>query len=228
MRSISFDAGPVISLTTNNLLWLLKPLKEKYKGHFHITKDVKKELVDMPLEIKRFEFEALQVMHCIDNNILEVIDKKEINDSANKLLELANSSFNAFGNNIQIVHRAEMSGIACSLYFNDEAFVVDERTTRTLIENPKKLFNILRHTLHTDIKVNKSNLHEFGKLTKNIKVIRSVELVTIAYELGLLDKYITNIPNAKKRLLDSILWGVKLNGCSVSRREIEQIVRMEV
>jgi len=28
--------------------------------------------------------------------------------------------------------------------------------------------------------------------------------------------------------LEAVLWGVKLNGCSVSDREIEEIVRMEV
>lgn len=59
-------------------------------------------------------------------------------------------------------------------------------------------------------------------------MIRSVELVTIAYELGMLDKYLPNAPDPKKTLLDSVLWGVKLNGCAVSKHEIEQILRMEI
>ena len=70
MRSIVFDTGPIISLTTNNLLWLLEPLKKKYKGHFHITSDVKRELIDRPLQTKKFKFEALQVMHIIKKGIL--------------------------------------------------------------------------------------------------------------------------------------------------------------
>ncbi len=61
-----------------------------------------------------------------------------------------------------------------------------------------------------------------------MKLIRSVELVSVAYELGLLDKYLVNVPNPKKTLLEAVLWGVKLNGCSVSEREIEEIVRIEV
>ena len=54
-----------------------------------------------------------------------------------------------------------------------------------------------------------------------------MELVTIAYEKGLLDNYLADVKEPRKTLLDSVLWGVKLNGCSVSRREIEQIIRME-
>ncbi len=59
-------------------------------------------------------------------------------------------------------------------------------------------------------------------------MIRSVELVSVAYELGLLNKYLVDVPNPKKTLLEAVLWGVKLNGCSVSEREIAEIVRVEV
>ena len=228
MRSIVFDAGPIISLTTNNLLWLLEPLKEKYKGHFHITEDVKKELIDRPLQTKKFKFEALQVLHCINNGILEVVGTGEIAEKTNKLLELANNVFNAFGHNMQIVHQAEISTIASSLFFQGDAVVIDERTTRVLVENPNRLLNILRHTLHTTVKVSQSNLKDFSKLTKGVRMIRSAELVTIAYESGLLDKYLAEIQDAKKTLLESVLWGVKLNGCAISKKEIEQLVRMEV
>lgn len=48
------------------------------------------------------------------------------------------------------------------------------------------------------------------------------------YEFGLLDKFLTRIPEARKNLLESVLWGVKLNGCAVSREEIEDILKMEL
>ncbi len=94
--------------------------------------------------------------------------------------------------------------------------------------DPDRLKEILSKRLHMDISVNKKNLNEFREVTKGIKLIRSVELVAIAYELGLLDKYLVNIPDAKRTLLEAVLWGVKLNGCSVSDKEIEEIIRMEV
>lgn len=227
MKSIVFDAGPIISLAINDLLWLLEPLKKRFKGDFLVSEAVKREVVDKPLTTKRFKFEALKVLHYIDNRTINIYNNKEMENKTKLLLELANNSFIACSQSINIVHYGEMSGIATCILNNSNTYVVDERTTRLLIENPNKLKNILRHTLHTGIKIDYNKLKEFQKLTRQIKVIRSVELVTIAYELGLLDKYLTNIPNPKQTLLESVLWGVKLNGCAISKREIEQIMKIE-
>ena len=227
MKSIIFDAGPIISLTMNNLLWLLNPLKKQFNGDFYISKEIKKELVDKPLNTKRFEFEALQVLQYIKSNALRVIVNEDILKKRDMLLNLANNIFKAKGRWIKIVHTGEIEGIASAIYLNSSAFVVDERTTRLLIENPSNLAKILKHKLHVKLTINKNNLRKFRKETENIKMIRSAELVAIAYELGLLDKYIPNIPNPKRTLLDSILWGVKLDGCAVSKKEIEWIMSIE-
>ena len=227
MKKIVFDTGPIISLTMNNLLWLLEPLKRISNANFYITDLVKKELVDTPLnKTKRYKFEALQVLHYIENGTLEVIDADE--EKTNELLSIANNCFKAFDHNMNLLHDAELSAVSLYLQIKANAFVVDEKTTRLLIENPNKLHNILKHTLHTKIEENKANIKEFREITKSVKMIRSVELVTIAYEKGLLDKYLTHISEARKTLLESVLWGVKLNGCAVSKREIEQIIKMEV
>ena len=227
MKSIVFDAGPVISLTTNNLLWLVKSLKDKFKGEFYISGTVKRELIDRPLMTKKFKFEALQVLQYVNKGILKVIENDEIKKTAFDLLDLANNCVKAKDNWIRIVHYGEIEGIAACLHLKSNAFVVDERTARMLIENPRKEVDILRRKLHTDIKVNEENLKKFREMTKHIKSIRSIELVTVAYELGLLDEFLPNIENPKETLLDSVLWGVKLNGCAVSKKEIEQIIGME-
>lgn len=228
MKSLVFDAGPIISLATNNLLQILPPLKKRFNGSFYITQSVKKELVDRPLEIKKFKFEAIQVEKLIDDGILEVIDTNFIRQETPKLFGIANNIFSAFNHNMHIVHFAEMSVLAAALEMESNAIIIDEKTTRLMLENPKFLLEIMRKTLHTSIGISESNLKEFRDRTKNIKAIRSVELVAIAYERGYLDSYITKIPDAKKNLLESVLWGVKLNGCAVSKEEIEQIVKMEV
>ena len=227
MKSIVFDAGPVISLTTNNLLWLLEELKKKYKGEFYLAEAAKRELIDMPLETKKFKFEALQVLRCINEDILKIIQNSELEEETISLINLANNCFNAQGNWLRLVHYADMAGLSACIRLNADAFVVDERTARLLVENPDRLVSILKDTLHTDIKINKDNLEEFRRRTKNIKLIRSVELVAVAYEQGLLNKYLPDIPDAKRTLLESVLWGVKLNGCAVSRDEIDQIIRLE-
>ena len=53
MKTLVFDAGPVISLDVTGLLWAIEPLKKRFNGKFYITNSVKKELVDRPFEIKK-------------------------------------------------------------------------------------------------------------------------------------------------------------------------------
>ena len=227
MKSLIFDAGPVISLATNNLLWILEPLKRKFNGKFYITEAVRHELVTRPLETKKFKFEAIQVEKLVEDKILEIIDNDFITKETPKLLNTANSIFSAYSHYMKIVHYAEISVIAAALNLGMDVIAIDEKTTRLLIENPRTLLEILKKTLHTPIFVNENNLKEFESRVKNIKTIRSVELVTVAYEQGLLDKYVTSIPDARKMLLESVLWGVKLNGWAVSSEEIDQIIRLE-
>lgn len=224
--SIIFDTGPIISLAMNNLLGVLEELKKKYNKDFLISKSVRKELIDRPLHTKKFKFEALQVLKLIKDNVLGVVESKEVEDKAVKLLSLANSIFTAYGKNINIVHKAEITGIELCINLNADAFVVDERTSRLLLENPIDLKNILEKKLHTNISINNENLKQFKEQTKGVKPIRSVELVTVAYELGLLDKFILDIEEPRKNLIDSLLWGVKLNGCAVSKQEIDEIMQL--
>ena len=228
MKALVFDSGPIISLATNNLLWVLEPLKKKFNGQFFITEAVKGEIVERPLETKKFKFEAIQVEKLIEDKILEVADNSFIRENTLRMLNTANEIFKAYDNYMKIVHLAEISVIAASISLNAEAIVIDEKTTRYLIEEPKFIADILRKTLHTPILINENNLKEFRNSATGIRTIRSVELVTIAYEQGMLDKYITGIPDARKSLLEGLLWGLKLNGCAVSREEIGQILRLEM
>ncbi|MEM3126668.1 MAG: hypothetical protein QW331_01200 [Candidatus Woesearchaeota archaeon] len=227
MKSIVFDTGPLISLATNNLLWILKPLKERFGGEFYITKRVKQELIDTPLRIKRFELEAMQVWQCIKDGTISIIENPEIHKIERKMLQLANTSFKAKGTWIKIVHEAEMESVAAAIFLGSSAVVVDERTTRVLIENSPKLTEIFERKLQTSVEFDKNNIKEFKKIFNEVKIIRSVELITVAYKLGLLKDYVLGsdiVDHPKERLLNAALWALKIRGCSISREEIEQIV----
>ena len=233
MKSLVFDAGPIISMTMNNLLWLLDPLMSQFKGDFYITEAVKREVVDRPLKTKKFKFEALQVLQQISKDVLKVYTGPELKIMTDELMQFANNSFMAKGQYIKIVHYAEMEALAACIKLGSAAFVCDERTTRYLIERPDKEVERLRRKLHTKIRTNKENLDKFKELVKDIKVIRSIELVTIAYEHGLLNLFTTEkerelVPDLNRHLLDAVLWGVKLQGCAVSANEIEDILKFEM
>jgi predicted nucleic acid-binding protein len=227
MRAIVFDTGPIISLATNSLLWLLGNLKERYGGDFLIPKEVEFELVQKPIETKRFKLEALQVNREINKGNLKVVDDEKIHIIKRELLMLANTCFYANGTPIQVVQEGEMAALAAAMIYEAEAVVIDERTTRMIIENPNKLANYMGERLHTKISINKNNLQQLLKRIGNLKVIRSIELAMVGYELGWFDKYLTQEKNARKILIEAILWGIKIRGASISQKEIDKIVNLE-
>ena len=59
-----------------------------------------------------------------------------------------------------------------------------------------------------------------------ISIIRSAELATAAFSLGLFDDLIPKMQKGKELLLDAVLWGVKSNGCAITENEIEEIKKM--
>jgi len=227
MRCIVFDASPVISLAMNSLLPVACELKKHYKGSFCITQCVKEEVVDAPLDTKKFKFQALQILRLINDKIITVISSEKFSELRDKLLQLANGIYIAKENPIRIVHRGEMESLAAAVTERASAYVVDERTTRKLIEEPMVLKEILEQKLHTQVKINSSNLDEFKKLVGEIRLLRSFELMIIAFELGILDDYLPETENPKRVLLEAVLWGLKLDGCAVSQEEIEGMVVSE-
>lgn len=224
MRSLSFDTGPIISFALNGLLWILEPLKKRFGGEFIITPAVQKELVDKPMKGKKFEFEALRVRHEIDRGVLTLLDDDRIREGGDDFIELCNSTFSAMGRDIRIVHPGEAEAVAAAIIRKSDAFVVDERTTRLLIEDPQKVAERLKKKLHTDIKIDEDRIRKIRDMTKGIFVIRSVELITVAFQLGILDMYIPD--GDKDKLLESLLWSMKLSGCSVGEKEIRRIQKI--
>jgi len=227
MRSLVFDTGSIISLTLNNVVWILDPLKERFKGNFYVTPEAKKELIERPLTMRRFEFEALQTMTYFKKNTLEVLSNKEIEDMSYRLLDLANHSYRSNGNYLTLVHKADMEGLAAAIIQKADAYVVDERTTRWLIEKPNSLRKMLSSRLNSRIEIDRKNLDEFRELAGNIRFLRSIELVYIAYKLNMLDSFKPDMPNGDKILLDGLLWGMKLKGCAISKDEIKAIEHLE-
>jgi len=227
MKKIIFDAGPIISLSMNNLLWILDSLKKDFDGEFYVAPGVEYEIVGKPLQTKKFKFEALQAWQFMRKGTLKVYENREIEALKKKLLELGNHCYKIHGEWLNIIHPADCETVAAAIVSEADVMVMDEITTRLMIENPYALEEIFERKFHSDVKLNDKNIKEFLNLTKGVKIIRSFELVTIAFEKGFLDKYKPDIKDANKILLQAVLWGVKLNGCSVTRKEIDTVIREE-
>ena len=76
MKTIVLDSSSIISLATNDLLWLLRDLKNFADVRFLIPENVKKELVDNPLNTKYYKLEAIMINNYISQGLLQVLSSR--------------------------------------------------------------------------------------------------------------------------------------------------------
>lgn len=224
-KAIIFDASSLISLSMNGLFDEIRKLKEKFGGKFLITKEVKSEVIDKPINIKKFELEALRIKQLLDEKILELpisfdVKDSEISEQTSEFLRISNSLFNSKGREIHIIDLGEASCLVLSRILDKKniknVVAVDERTMRMLVEKPENLEKLMSDKLHTKIIPKKENY----KFFKGFKIIRSAELVYVAYKHGLV-----NLKNGI--VLDALLYAVKFKGCAISSDEIDEIKRIK-
>ncbi len=221
-KILFFDTGPIITLVMSRLVWILKELKQKFGGKFYITPAVHFELVQRPLTIKRFQFEALQVMKLLKEGTLELYENVPAEQVAS-LKKLANTSFSINRKTMDVIQEGELQSVASALAVKASSVVMDERTLRLFIESPAEMESLLGHRFQNKIAVNKGNMDAFSRMLKGVQIIRSIELVGVAYKLGLLDSYVPPQRNGKSILIEAVLWATKFNGCAVTEHEIEEL-----
>lgn len=221
MKTLILDAGPLINFAMNGILQILRDLKKEFNGKFIIPPSVKKEIIDKPEKIKRFELEALQLNELFKEKVIELPEltnqqQKELERKTNEFMNLANSTFKAKGKNLHLIDKGESEVLALATLMKKECtIVIDERTTRILCENPENLQKLLKKKLHTKVQAKKENY----KFFENFKIIRSTELVYIAKEKNL-------IKIKDPRAYGAMLYAVKFKGTSISENEIQQMKRL--
>ncbi|MBI4152657.1 hypothetical protein HY495_03010 [Candidatus Woesearchaeota archaeon] len=217
-----FDAGPIITLVMSRLAWIIPELKKRWNGRFLITPAVKFELVDRPLTVRRFEFEALQVLKMIREGVIEVFE--DISKSrVDTLIQLANSSFQIDGKLLNVIQDGEMESAVGSIALGAQGVVMDERTLRLFIENNRGMKALLERRFQKRVTPDLRKMDQFSSALEELVIIRSIELVGVAYSLGLLDGYIPEGKKGREQLLDAVLWNVRYNGCAVTEQEIAEL-----
>lgn len=213
---LSCDSSTLITLAENCLLWLLRDFSVAGTS-FYITPVVKDEIIDHPLRMKRFEFEAYKIHKLLDDGHLKLFRQPSLKHDTKHILKLANQSFLSKHGPINLIHEGEAQILALSSTM-DKYVAIDEKTTRLLIEDPKKLRDILETKSNYRIRVDGTILKKFNKLTSGFKVIRSSEIISVAYERGMLERY-----GKGKKILNAALWGLRGSGCAITKQEIEQL-----
>ena len=230
MKSLVFDTSAVISISANNLLEVLFALKQHFQGEFFISPTVKKELIDNPLRTRRFELQAVLLADCIAKGSLKFLQHVAVEHKAAELTEIINRIFSLDGKPLRIVDPAEVEGLVLAKILKAEAYVIDERTLRLLVEDYRNLARLFERKFGMKVNVDKAALRVFQDFIGGVKILRSAELMTIAFELGLFNGYLDGkrlIGDYEKKMLEGILWGLRLRGCAISTREIEDVLKLE-
>lgn len=223
-NAIIFDSSTLISLSMNNLFEEIRGLKKIFREKFLITKEVKSEIIDKPLNIKRFELEAIRLKQLLDEGILEMpsavgVNDRDISNATRDILEIANKTFYSGNKDIHLIDLGEASALALSKIMTEKdmnnILAVDERTTRMLAEKPESLRKIMEGKLHTKIKTKEQNYVFF----KNFRFVRSTELIYVAYKKGI-------VKSKDKNILDALLYALKFKGTAISDEEINEIKKM--
>src|SRR3989344_4996405 len=152
MNDLVFDTSAIISIATNNLLDILEQLKKRFKGDFLISEAVRKEILDNPLNSKKYKLEAIMISNLIENNIFKIYSNINTESKTVRLLELCNNLFIVNGKAMKILDKAEVEALVLAQLLQG-TYIVDERSIRLVVEDYKKLALLLERKLDSKIKV---------------------------------------------------------------------------
>ncbi|MBD3263057.1 hypothetical protein GF374_01615 [Candidatus Woesearchaeota archaeon] len=218
MKKIFFDSSTIISIAMTCALGPVFKLQKDF-GNFAITPTVKSETIDKALRTLKFKYEGFRLMSLLHSGKLKLYPEKNLSSKIYQVEELMNKTFFAKGKALTIMHPGEVSALIVAKEQNADAYAVDERTTRLLVESPKKVAELMSSKLHTSVNIDKNNLRDLKKQIKDVPIIRSTELALAAYKKGYFGK-------KNKELLEGVLWALKFNGCAISKKEIKSYTKI--
>lgn len=223
-NDIVCDSSSLISLVDAGLISVLYTLKEKMDGHFLITEGIRNEIVSRPIQSKKYEFGAVTLQKAINDGVLVVLETEFLKKTAKEVMDLMNEVYILNGKPLNLVHNGEAEVLALLVETNSNTILIDEKTTRLFIESPEKLHNHLIQQYQGDLKMERSKLVELKSMFGETKVLRSVELLGIAYMHG----YFKQFGPLEKEALKAAMYAVKFDGCGVSFEEIEEFLKKDM
>lgn len=207
------DSSSIISLAMNCLSKVLP----KLGVNIYVTPSVRQEVLTRPMNMKRFALEAYRIKTLFDDGIISV--SKADDTLVSKLMEKANSIYRIKGKPLRIIHTGETEALALVKQHSAEALLLDERTTRFLIEDPHELQRLLEYRTGKGVSLDEGTLREFLAMMPKVSVIRSTEVAYMAFENGLIEEL---AGEDKRHSIESLLSALKFSGCAISWDEIRE------
>ncbi len=230
MSLIVCDSSSIITLAENASLSILGHFNQA-GNHFVAPKKVFEEVVETPLRMDSFSYEALRVREIFEQGWIELVDeptkRKELSDKMNEIMEFANSCFVFREKPLVLLHAGEAQALALARLLGASTILVDEKTTRILIEEPLALQESMESRTGEALEVNRGALKKLKAELEGFRVIRSVELAAVAFEQGFFENYYGGrFKSSKEDVLRSVLVSLRNSGCSVAMDDIRGYMQL--
>ena len=153
-----------------------------------------------------------------DDHIVQVYEHSDVAKEGAYLETLANSLLDYKNRTIKIIQRGEAEALACLTHLDEKQLLIDERTTRLLIEDVNGLKDYIENRTKYKLSLDMEVYNKLQEKLKGINVMRSADLAAYAYEKKWIDH------KADRETLRSMLYALKFAGCSISQNEINDYV----
>jgi predicted nucleic acid-binding protein len=223
IKSIVCDSSALISLADTCNVDAFKFLTANGLN-FVITPVVREEIVNRPLTIKKYAFSASRLQKSITEGSLKLVESLTLHEQTKRILEIANNLVYIGNKPIELIQDGEAECLAIFASASAKALLVDEKTTRMLIENPSRLVDNLQSEYRDKPRLDEAKLAQFAALTHGIICMRSSELLAIAFEKGFFDEY----KDRKQEAFKAAIYSLREAGCGLTANEIAEYEGMEL
>ena len=223
-QSIVCDSSALISLTDSCFVHVIYFLKKKYSGRFIIPPSVEKECVEQPMHIRNYALHAIRLKRAIAEGMIDVVEAAAPQKGAEEIKFIANNVFHVEGTPLKLLHAGEADVLSLALELGVDNILMDERTTRMLVEDPEALRQHLEHELGRQIGINEQSLSAFSRATRRLRFFRSTELLLLAHEKG----YFSDYKELEREAVEASLYKLKYSGCAIGFEEIGEYARKHI
>ncbi|MBI5036459.1 hypothetical protein HZC09_03875 [Candidatus Micrarchaeota archaeon] len=210
------DSSSLISLVETCNLGTLSFLQKKKNARFLVPPAVVYEIVENPSHVNRHAFSALRLKKALSQGILAKYNSASLQKNTKELLVHANNLFSVNGKTLKILHPGEAECLAAYRETEAKAFIVDEKTTRLLLESPKLLLESLRNEYGGPVKVNGNTLEKLRRLLDGFVALRSTEIVGVAFQNG----FFVDFGKDEQDAFHSVVYALREAGCSITSKEL--------
>jgi predicted nucleic acid-binding protein len=136
------DSSSLISLSTTGLIGCLIILKKDLKK-IYLTPSVVKECIETPLQVPAYSLSAVRLKRALNEKIFDIISPSE--KTTYEILTYFNSILmeKKTKKPIHLIHSGEAEILAAAVENKIDYILIDERTTRAIVEDVEGLKKIL-------------------------------------------------------------------------------------